>query len=174
MNSATRYSAAASSLNLAASDHHVTGGGETCRSVPHRRENRPNLTTLPRTQGCDSSGAPAVCLHACKSGRPPAPWAGTQTLRRQGGFGGLLILNIRVRRISGSITVSAGIKHPQFCRLCRSAPSALARSYPGLLTKNDPPKRPFGARQVRGLDAKESPATGSRVGCKGLARLRRG
>ncbi len=46
------------------------GYQETCRSVSHRRENRPNLTTLPRTQGCDSSGAPAVCLRVHKSGRP--------------------------------------------------------------------------------------------------------
>ena len=53
-------------------------------------------------------------------------------------------------------------------------PSALARSYPGLLTKSDPPKRPFGAGQMRGLDAKESPPTGSREGYKHLARLRRG
>src|ERR1017187_9107510 len=56
----------------------------------------------------------------------------------------------------------------------RIAPSALARSYPGLLTRIDPPKRPFGAGKVRGLDAKESAATGSWVGYKDLARLRRG
>src|SRR5450759_1285647 len=39
--------------------------------------------------------------------------------------------------------------------------SALARSYPGLLSKSDPPKRRFGGGQVRGLDVKESPATSS-------------
>src|ERR1035437_2213704 len=53
--------------------------------------------------------------------------------------------------------------------------SALARrSCPGLLTKTDPPKRQFGAGRVRGLDAKESPATGLWMGYKDLARLRRG
>ena len=52
--------------------------------------------------------------------------------------------------------------------------SALARGYPGLVTKSDPPKRRFGAGQMRGLDAKESPATGSWVEYKDLARLRRG
>jgi hypothetical protein len=54
------------------------------------------------------------------------------------------------------------------------ASSALARSDPGLLAKSDPPKRPFGAGQVGGLDAKDSPTTGSWVGYKDLARLRRG
>src|ERR1035437_932821 len=52
--------------------------------------------------------------------------------------------------------------------------SLLARRDPGLHTKSAPPKRAFGAGQVRGLDAKESPATGSWVGYKDLARLRRG
>jgi hypothetical protein len=52
--------------------------------------------------------------------------------------------------------------------------SALARSYPGLLTKTDPPKRPFGAGQVRGLEARDSPLDRFVCGCKDLARLRRG
>jgi len=53
-------------------------------------------------------------------------------------------------------------------------PSALARSDPSMLTKSDPLKRAFSAGQMRILDTKERPPTGSAAGYKDLARLRRG
>jgi hypothetical protein len=40
---------AASFLSFCASDHHATRHGGTCHPVTPRRENRPNLTKLPRT-----------------------------------------------------------------------------------------------------------------------------